>query len=152
MAYHYHEVKEAPIVRKVPPRTLPLEFCYLAHDYYEFLTTHGLKDFAKVTAISCVRNNLAKDSHDYFVTTVTHTDTADGKETSIAFYEFRPAWLDYQHSENYGVGFGQLREIAERHGLPIAFYFESESEKGELDGMTEAGIEWRHAHDFKEMP
>lgn len=147
MAYQCHEVKEAPIVRKVPPRTLPLEFCYLAHDYYEFLTTHGLKDLAKVTATSCVRNNLAKGSDDYFVTTVTHTDTEDGKETSIAFYEFRPAGLAFRGYENYGVGFEQLRDIAERHGLPIAFYFESESEKGELDGMTDAGIEWRHTHD-----
>lgn len=140
------EVKEAPVVIKVPPRTLPLKFCYLSHDYYEFLTTQGLKDFAKVIAISCVRNNLAKGLDDYFVTTVTHTDTEDGKETSIAFYEFRPNWLDGQPSENYGSGFEQLREIAERHGLPIAFYFESESEKGELDGMTEAGIDWRHTH------
>lgn len=143
MAYQIHEVKEAPIVRKVPPRTLPLEFCYLAHDYYEFLTTHGLKDFAKVTAISCTKNLFAKGVDDYFVTTVTHTDTEDGKETSIAFYEFRPAWLDYKHYENYGVGFEQLRDLAERHGLPIAFYFESESEKGELDGMTEEGIDWK---------
>lgn len=147
MAYQCHEVKEAPIVRKVPPRALPLEFCYLAHDYYEFLTTHGLNDFAKVTAISCVRNNLAKGLYDYFITTVTHTDTEDGKETSIAFYEYRPNWLDGQPSENYGSGFGQLRDIAERHGLPIAFYFESELEKGELGDMTEAGIEWRHTHD-----
>lgn len=146
MAYQCHEVKEAPTVRKVPPRTLPLEFCYLADRYYEFLTAHGLKDFAKVIAISCTKNLLAKGLNDYFITTVTHTDTEDGKETSIAFYEFRPNWLDCQPYENYGSGFGQLREIAERHGLPIAFYFESESEKGELDGMTEAGIDWRHSN------
>ena len=139
------EVKKAPIVRKVPPRTLPLRFCYLAHNYYEFLTAHGLKDFAKVTAISCVRNNLAKGGDDYYITTVTHTETDRGLPTSIAFYEFKPSWAN--STRNYGVGFGQLREIAERHGLPIAFYFESESEKGELDSMTEAGIEWRHTHE-----
>ena len=141
------EVKEAPIVRKVPPRTLPLKFCYLAYDYYAFLTAHGLNDFAKVTAISCIKNLLAKGADDYFITTVTHMDTEDGKETSIAFYEFRPNWLDGHPYENYGSGFSQLRDLAERHGLPIAFYFESESEKGELDGMTEDGIEWRHTHD-----
>ena len=139
------EVKEAPVVIKVPPRTLPLKFCYLAHAYYEFLTTHGLKDFAKVTAISCVRDPLAKDLNEYFVTTFTHTDTEDGKETSIAFYEYRPNWLDFKPSENYGVGFGQLRDLSERHGLPIAFYFEAADnrEKDELDGMTEAGIDWK---------
>ena len=141
MGYHT-EVKEAPTVIKVPPRTLPLRFCYLAHDYYEFLTTHGLKDFAKVTAISCTKNLFTKGLDDYFITTVTHTDTEDGKETSIAFYEFRPAGLAFRGYENYGVGFEQLRDIAERHGLSIAFYFESESEQGELDGMTEAGIDW----------
>ena len=145
MAYQFHEVKEATIVRKVPPRTLPLEFCYLAHDYYEFLSTHGLKDFAKVTAISCIKNLLAKGEDDYYITTVTHTNTEDGKETSIAFYEFRSHCLHAY--ENYGNGFRQLRDIAERHGLPIAFYFESELEKGELDGMTDAGIDWRHTHE-----
>ena len=141
------EIKEAPSVIKVPPRTLPLRFCYLAHDYYEFLTTHGLKDFAKVTAISCTKNLFAKGVDDYFITTVTHTDTEDGKEISIAFYEFRPAGFAYRGYENYGFGFEQLRDIAERHGLPIAFYFESASEQGELNGMTEAGIEWHHTHD-----
>lgn len=128
-----YEVKEAPIVIKVSPRTLPLECCYIAYNYYEFLTTHGLKDFAKVTAISCTKNLFAKGLDDYFITTVTHTDTKDGKETIIAFYEYRPNWLDCQPYENYGSGFRQLREIAERHGLPIALYFESESEKDELD-------------------
>lgn len=142
MSYH-GKVKEAPSVIKIPPRTLPLRFCCLAHDYYEFLTTHGLKDFAKVTAIACTKNLFAKGVDDYFITTVTHTDTEDGKVASIAFYEFRPVWLGYQHYENYGCGFVQLRRIAERHGLPIAFYFESESEKGELDRMTEAGIDWK---------
>lgn len=139
------EVKEAPPTIKVPPQTLPLEFCYLAHDYYEFLTTHGLKDFAKVTAISCTKNLFAKGVDDYYITTVTHTDTEDGKETSIAFYEYRPNWLDGQPYENYGNGFSQLRDLAERHGLPIAFYFDAADyrEKGELDGMTEAGIDWK---------
>lgn len=139
------ELKEAPSVIKIPPRTLPLEFCYLANRYYEFLTAHGLKDFAKVTAISCTKNLFAKGSDDYFITTVTHTDTEDGKETSIAFYEYRPNWLDGQPDDNYGIGFGQLRGLAERHGLPIAFYFEAADDKeiGELEQMTEAGINWR---------
>ena len=144
---YLREVKEAPSVIKVPPRTLPLEFCYIANDYYEFLTTHGLKDFAKVSAISCTKNLFAKGVYDYYITTVTHTDTEDGKETSIAFYEFRPNWLYCQPYENYGSGFRQLRDIAERHGLPIAFYFESESEQGELDEMTEAGIDWHLTHE-----
>lgn len=141
------EIKEAPSVIKIPPRTLPLRFCYLAHGYYEFLTTHGLKDFAKVVAISCTKNLFAKGSDDYFITTVTHTDTENGKETSIAFYEVRPAGLAYRGYENYGVVFEQLRDIAERHGLPIAFYFESELEQGELDEMTKAGIEWDRTHE-----
>ena len=143
------ELKEALVVIKVPPRTLPLEFCYLAGRYYRFLTSHGLKDFAKVTAISCTKNFFAKGSNDYFITTVTHTDTEDGKVTSIAFCDCRPNWLVGQPYENYGSGFSQLRDLAERHGLPIAFYFETPDnrEKGELDGMTDAGIDWRHTHD-----
>ena len=147
---YFIEVKEAPSVIMVPPRTLPLKFCYIAHDYYEFLTTHGLKDFAKVTAISCTKNPLAKGVDDYFITSVTHTDTADGKPATIAFYEVKPNWLDpsvpwRQLHNNFGSGYASLRELAERHGLPIAFYFEcvDNSEKGELKGMTEAGIDWK---------
>lgn len=148
MGYN-REVKEAPSVIKIPPRTLPLEFCYLAHDYYAFLTTHGLYDFAKVTAISCTKNLFAKGADDYFITTVTHMDTEDGKVTSIAFYEYRPNWLDVHPYENYGSGFSQLRDLAERHGLPIAFYFEDKDdrEQGELEGMEEDGIDWRLSHE-----
>ena len=150
MAYLFNELKEAPAVCKVPPRTLPLKFCYLAQTYYEFLTTHGLKDFAKVTAISCTKNPLAKGVDDYFITSVTHTDTADGKPTTIAFYEVKPNWLNpsvqwQQLHSNFGICYASLRDLAERHGLPIAFYFEAPDnrEKGELDEMSEAGIDWK---------
>ena len=136
------ELKEAPSVIKIPPRTLPLGFCYLAHKYYEFLTTHGLKDFAKVVAISCTRNQLSKGNNDYYITTITHKDTPDGNPASIAFYEYRRNWLDISHDADYGYGFESLRDLSTRHGLPIAFYLESPNEQGELEQMTEAGIDW----------
>lgn len=141
------ELKEAPIVRKVPPRTLPLEFCFLADRYYEFLTAHGLKDFAKVTAISCIRNQLSKGQNDYYITTITHKDTPDGNPASMAFYEYSRNWLGISGDVDYGHGFESLRDLATRHGLPIAFYLESPDEQGELDGMTEAGIDWRLEHE-----
>lgn len=137
------EVKEAPpIVIKAKPRTLPLMFCFLPERYYDFLTANGLNDFAKVTAISCIRNKLSKGQNDYYITTITHKDTPDGNPASMAFYEYRRHLLDISHDQDYGYGFECLRDLAMRHGLPIAFYLESIEEQGELEQMTEAGIDW----------
>lgn len=147
MDYLFSELKEAPIFRKVPPRTLPLEFCFLPERYYVFLTSHGLKDFAKVTAISCIRNKLSKGQNDYYITTITHKDTPDGNPASMAFYEYRRNLLDISHDADYGYGFESLRDLATRHGLPIAFYLESPNEQGELEQMNEAGIDWRLTHE-----
>lgn len=134
------DILEAPPHPKVPPETMPLDCCYIANDYYKVLSSHGIKDFAKVTAVSCIENKDHKSHDDWFITTVTHTDTPTGEPTSFAFYEFRP-WtlINYNPSENYGVAFEQMRGIAERHGLPIAFYYYDPHGNEEEEGVR---VDW----------
>lgn len=143
----HDKVTEAPPMPKGEMESLPLNCCYLAHRYYKVLVDHGVTDFTKVKAISCVKNPNAKDFcdySDYFITTVTHVSTEDGSPKTFAFYEFRPMWLNpivpWQRMEdNFGVGFRSYMELAHRHGIPIAFYFQDsqEKEQGELKSIEE---------------
>jgi len=146
--------EEAPPMPKGEMKSLPLNCCYLADKYYQVLVDHGVTDFTQVKAISCVKNPNPKDFcnfDDYFITTVTHVATEDGRPKTFAFYEFRPNWLDptvpwHRLEDNFGAGFGSYMELAHRHGIPIAFYFKDsrgreESELEEIKEMEEEGDE-----------
>ena len=131
-------------------KTLPLKFCYLSRDSYTQMINNGVTDFTNVRAISCIKNPKRLDlTHysDYFVTTVTHIETGDGSPKSFAFVESRPTWLDpdvpwCRKEDNYSFSFREYMELAHRHGIPIAFYFEDKAmrEEGELREMKEGGI------------
>lgn len=143
----HDRVTEAPPMPRKEVKTLPLEYCYLATAHYRALVDHGVTDFTKVKSVSCVKNPNSKSADDYFITTVTHVQTEDGSPKTFAFFEFRPNWLDdvpwRRKEDNFGVAFGSYRDLATRHGIPIAFYFEyvDGNEQGELAEMKEDGID-----------
>ena len=147
MSNHDRTIEAPPMPRR-EVKTLPLNYCYLSNRVYHALIDNGVTDFAKVKAISCVKNPNAKNLDDYFITTVTHVQTEDGSQRSFAFYEFQPNWLDptvpwRRLEDNFSSGFGELRDLANRHGIPIAFYFEDPEgrETGELGELKEDGID-----------